>query len=129
LVKAGLVEHTAKCSWTPSQRTLLLGFDLDLAQGMILVPEGKIAALKGQMARAIQAGRLRERQLASIISKIISMLNAVGPVSQLMTKGIKSLLNGRQYWCQSRTLTPEAVAELQFWLNQVDRINGREIWS
>jgi len=35
LVKAGLVEHTAKCSWTPSQRTLLLGFDLDMDIGIL----------------------------------------------------------------------------------------------
>jgi len=93
LVKAGLVEHTAKCSWTPSQRTSWLGFDLDLEQGVISVLEGKIAALKGQIARAVQAGHLRACQLASIIGKIISMSLAVGPVSRLLTRSMYSLLN------------------------------------
>ena len=30
LAKAGLVEHTAKCSWAPSQQAKWLGFKLDL---------------------------------------------------------------------------------------------------
>ena len=30
LVRAGLVEHTAKCSWAPSKQAKWLGFNLDL---------------------------------------------------------------------------------------------------
>ena len=41
LVRAGLVEHTAKCSWIPSRQAKWLGFNLDLEQGVISVPEEK----------------------------------------------------------------------------------------
>ena len=58
LVKAGLVEHLAKCSWVPSQQSSWLGFDMDLSQGVISVPKEKVMALKGQMSQAIQAGHL-----------------------------------------------------------------------
>ena len=34
LVRAGLVEHTVKCSWVPSQQARWLGFKLDLQQGV-----------------------------------------------------------------------------------------------
>ena len=39
-----------------------------------------------------------------------------------------SLLNSRAYWCQLLEISPEAKVELHFWLNQLEHINGREIW-
>ena len=33
LVRAGLVEYSAKCAWKPSQQAKWLGFNLDLVQG------------------------------------------------------------------------------------------------
>jgi len=41
LVRAGLVEHTAKCSWVPSRKAKWLGFNLDLEQGGDLGTRGK----------------------------------------------------------------------------------------
>ena len=38
------------------------------------------------------------------------------------------MLNTQQYWYQVLTLTPEAAAELRFLLDQIDDINGQEIW-
>ena len=128
LVKAGLVEHTAKCSWVPSQQAKWLGFNLDLQQGVISVPEEKIAALKLQLIKALDKGSLKARDLASIIGKTMSMALATGPVSRLMTRCMYALLNSRIYWCQMLEMNPEARLELEFWLKQVDHINGREIW-
>ena len=34
----------------------------------------------------------------------------------------------QEYWSQSLALTPEVKEELQFWINQIDHINGKEIW-
>jgi len=53
---------------------------------------------------------------------------ALGPVSCLMTKSMYTLLNTRTHWNQFLSITPEAQAELQFWFNQIDHINGQEIW-
>ena len=53
---------------------------------------------------------------------------AVGPVSHLMTRSIYALLNTRTHWNQFLSITPEAQAELQFWFNQINHINGQEIW-
>ena len=51
LVRAGLVEHTAKSSWVPSQQAKWLGFKLDLQQGIISVPDEKIKALRWELNR------------------------------------------------------------------------------
>ena len=53
---------------------------------------------------------------------------AIGPVSWLMTRSMYVLLSTRQYWNQYLALTPEVKEELQFWIDQVDHINGKEIW-
>ena len=40
LARAGWVENIAKCRWEPAQQRAWLGFDIDLQQGTISVPQG-----------------------------------------------------------------------------------------
>ena len=93
LARAGLVEHTTKCSWAPSQQAKWLGFKLDLQQGVISVPQEKITQLRSQLRKVAINGTLKVRELASIIGKIISMSLAIGPVSRLMTRWMYALLS------------------------------------
>ena len=127
------MEHTAKCSWVPSQQAKWLGFKLDLQQGVISVPDEKIKALKLELSRVTAKGALRARELASIIGKIIAMSLALGSLSRLMTRHLMTrrlyaLLNSRDYWYQLLEISPEAKIELEFWIKQVEHINGKEIW-
>ena len=105
-----------------------MGFELDLLQGQTVVPEEKISSLKAQLRKAADTQGLSARQLASIIGKIISMSLAIGPISQLMTRNMYAMLNKRDYWCQVLAMTEEAREEVNFWVGQIDCINGREIW-
>ena len=97
LVRAGLVENSAKCSWEPSQRTKWLEFDLDLEQGQISIPEEKIEALKIDLGQAMDKPTLKARYLASITGKIMSMSLAIGPVRRLMTRSMYALFNTRKH--------------------------------
>ena len=128
LVRAGLVEHSAKCAWEPSQQAKWLGFNLDLVQGQIAVPEEKIKALKAYLRQVTDEVVPKARDLASVTGKIMSMSLAIGPVSQLMTRSMYALLSSRQYWGQPLFMTSEAKAELKFWASQIDHINRKEIW-
>ena len=85
-------------------------------------------SLKSQLSRVAAKGALKAKELASIIGKVISMSLAIGPVSRLMTRRMYALLNSRTYWCRLLEISAEAKAEMHFWLNQVDHINGQEIW-
>ena len=40
-----------------------------------------------------------------------------------------ALLNTKQHWRQSLTVTWKVKEELQLWINQIDHINGKEIWN
>ena len=53
---------------------------------------------------------------------------ALVPVSRLMTRRMYALLNSRDYWCQLLEISPEAKIEIEFWIKQVEHINGKEIW-
>ena len=93
LTRAGFVVNVAKCIWTPSRQCFWLGFDIDLSQGKIAVPQGKIDTLKLQLQKAAGKPRLTAKALASLIGKIIAMSIALGPVARLMTRELYALLN------------------------------------
>ena len=93
-----------------------------------MVPTEKIEALKSCLMYALSKDYLTARALASVVGKIISMSLALGPVSRLMTRSMYALLTARSHWNQPMDLTPEAKAELEFWCNQIDHVNGQEIW-
>ena len=81
LAMAGLIEHTAKCIWTPTNQISWLGFDLDLSVGVVSIPKNKIDALYKCLKEAAKEETIPARCLASIIGKIISMSLGLGPSS------------------------------------------------
>ena len=125
---AGLVEHIEKCNWAPTQQITWLGFLLDLDKGRIFVPTDKVDRLKSQLVQVLDRPTLKARDLASIIGKLISMSLAVGPVARLMTRSLYAVLNTRQYWCQFLPVSREARQEIQFWLDNLDNVNGQGLW-
>ena len=96
LVKAGLVVNVNKSRLEPTQHCIWLGFDIDLAKGCISVPEAKLSSIQLQANQAVDCGSLQAQALASLISKIISMSMAIGPVTRLMTRNLYAMLNSRQ---------------------------------
>ena len=128
LTKAGFVVNMAKCIWTPSQQCSWLGFDIDLHQGKIAVPQEKIDTLKLQLQQAAGKPRLTAKSLASLTGKIIAMAIALGPVARLMTRELYALLNTRQSWCDTLLITDEVKSEIHFWLTEIAKFNGQNIW-
>ena len=116
LVKAGLVEHTANSHWTPSQQATWLDFNLDLEAGLVSFLGEKIDALKTQLQQVHKDTSVRAKTLASVIGKVISISLATGPFT--MTRGILM---------QILPISKEARDELEFWLDQIDNLNGQGI--
>ena len=125
---AGLIEHTAKCIWTPTIQISWLGFDLDLSGWVISIPKNKIGALYKWLEEAAKGETIPARCLASIIGKIISMSLGLGPLARLQTRSMYAVLNSRQSWCQSLRIIHGAKMELRFWLGQLEDFNGQNIW-
>jgi len=45
-----------------------------------------------------------------------------------MTRSLYGVLNSRNSWCTQLQLSAEAIDELQFWLSQISRFNGQDLW-
>ena len=114
------MDSITKCTW--------LGFDIDLHLGRISVPQEKIDAFKIQLEQAAQKSRLQVRALASLTGRIIAMSMGLGSVASLMTRGLYALLNARQSWCEMLPVTDDARLEVHFWLTEISKFNGQNIW-
>ena len=125
LDRAGFVANIAKCKWSPSQQCVWLGFEVDLHQDILSVPQEKINALKTQLEQVALRPRLLAKVLASLAGKIIAMSIALGPVARLMTRGLFALLSTRQSWCETLTVSDQMFNfGLQRWSSLMARTYG-----
>ena len=125
---AGFITHIEKSRWDPTKTIVWLGFEINLEQGHIIIPQRKIDALQLQLRQATPQSFLPARNLASIIGKIIAMSLALGHIARFMTRSLYSALNAMNSWSQMVQITPEALTELQFWLYNIHKYNGQNIW-
>lgn len=67
------------------------------------------------------------RQLASIVGQIVSMSLGLGSVARLMTRSLYTIINCRTTWNDQVVWTEEAWAEMKFWENNIESLNGKEM--
>ena len=128
LASAGLIANDLKSQWIPARCIIWLGFELDLEQGWLRIPESKLQRLQNQLSKKDGFHPIPAKALASIIFKIVALSPAMGPVTRLMTCSLYSVLSSRRSWCQLLVLSPEARDELLFWQRQINLFNGQNIW-
>ncbi|KAL5463210.1 hypothetical protein EMCRGX_G032089 [Ephydatia muelleri] len=128
LERAGFVMNVDKSVWTPSHRVMWLGFNIDLLDGYVSVPREKVDMLVALLRVALLSSWLRAKQIASIVGRIISMGIALGPVSRFMTRNLYAVLESRYAWCDVLEVSPQARAELEFWVDCLHCYNSQPIW-
>ena len=128
LLEAGLIVNNTKSCWIPTKSLIWLGFQINLQEGRLTLPDQKVKSLTKLMQQAKDSRSIQATALARIMGKIISMALALGPVTRLMTRGLYTVLNARRSWCQHLLLTADAMEELSFWLEHIDKFNGQNIW-
>ena len=103
----------------------MVGFSLDLNQGNISVPQQHICKLQGSLRKASPS--MTVRQLASIVGQIVSMSLGLSSVARLMTRSLYTIINCRTTWNDKIVWTEEAWAEMKFWENNIESLNGKEM--
>ena len=63
-----------------------------------------------------------------LLGKIISMSIARGFIARFMTHSLYSSLNSRESWHSYIPISSEARSELQFWLENIEKYNGQNLW-
>ena len=128
LSRAGFVTHPTKSVWEPTQCLVWLGFKLDLAMGLIRIPDDKLVALSQVLMHYSLVVCAPARKIASVVVKIISLGLAIGPASRFMTRSLYAVIEGRCNWGECLVLTNEAHDELVFWRENLPAYDSQPIW-
>lgn len=97
LVRAGFLVNQEKSVWVPSPKLDLLGFELDLNQGVISIPFNKLENLRTKIKCIKTKKHVSARDLTSIVGSTISFKFAVGPICQVFTRNLSILIAKTTY--------------------------------
>ena len=85
LASAGLIANEQKSQWEPEQRLIWLGFEINLHEGQLFIPQTKLTDTCELLKSLCHKQVIPARLLASMIGKIVSMSLALGPITRLMS--------------------------------------------
>ncbi|VDI24494.1 Hypothetical predicted protein [Mytilus galloprovincialis] len=133
----GFVIAHEKCIWEPAQKFTWLGFDWNLIDGLIQLSGKRVVKLKDCLnSLFLQIGcnmnvLVKVRFLASIVGQIISAQAVIGDEVRLRTRFSYDCILAKASWNSLVVLNREAIAEFEFWLKNIDKLNekGSELSS
>jgi hypothetical protein len=116
-----------KCKLTPEQVVKWLGFLIDTLAQKFKVGQAKLDKLKVTLQEAVLRPSTTPRALAGLAGKLVSTSPAIMPAA-LYNRSLFQAIKGKVEWDQIFP-NPDSVEETaQFWLDNVDRLNGRSWW-
>ena len=131
LARLGLSWNDSKCVWTPTQRLVHLGLEVDTRRGVFRVDTKRRKAIRNAaqnlLCRAAESARVvRVRDLAALCGKAVSVQLAVLP-ARFYLRSLYDALATRTGWSGRVRLSHRAVRDLQWWAALPERWNGRPI--
>ena len=125
LNQSGFLLNTEKSHLEPSQTGRWLGVLIDTtSMTFTVVPPEKAERLRQQLQTALAKPYASANSLASIAGTLSSMHLGVGPLTRLQTRAIYADIANTRSWYSPVTLSPETVAELNFWLTNYNFTTG-----
>jgi hypothetical protein len=116
-----------KCHLYPEQMVGWLGFLVDSLEQRFMIGESKVAKIKAVLLDTIKDPTTTPRKLAKLAGKLVSISPAVLPAA-LFSRTLFEAMQGKVSW-DSIFPTADSVRDTaQFWLNNLDRLNGRRWW-
>ena len=130
LIKFGFLIAEEKSNWLPSQSVIWLGLCIDFNKAYIYLPHIRLTSIINGITTILNSNvygkcMVRARKLASIIGAIQSARAAIGKVTDVMTKYSHMCVETRSHWDGYVIISDDAKNELQFWLHNLSKINGK----
>ena len=125
----GLLISEDKCSWGARRRIEWIGFVWDTKSFKMYVPEDKLE-WSLQVIKDILRARTRKvaiKEVQGVCSLMTSMHPALGDIARFTTRFMLQLVARSQQesgWGARVELDELAVLELQFWSENLERLNG-----
>ena len=80
------------------------------------------------MNLAVEANQVSVRQISSIAGQLNSMFLAIGNTVRLFTRAMYAQVEARRSWQEIVLINEDIKREFQFWISQVDSLNGKAMW-
>lgn len=128
LARAGFVVNNEKSIWEPCLIMDWLGFVWNMETGSVELSSVKFDKLKTLIYEVLFLHkRCTARLLARIVGKIISMSFSLGNICYIMTRNMQVSIAQREFWDTEISVLPGVLAELQFWLDNLNKLPFRAI--
>ena len=130
LKESGFLVNKDKSALAPQRDGKWLGFRIDLNTGKFYIPQHKMNKLRSALAIILKKQVASARDIAKITGLLMSMSIAIGPNVRLRTRGMYAMINRRKFWNEKLAISIDAREEIDFWLQNVESLNGRQfVWS
>ena len=135
LLKSGFVPNQEKSVWEPVQVITWLGVVLNTIDGSVQATDERIAKLTSDLGSlqtlCFQQSlcKVHVKSVASVAGQIISLSSCVGSVTRIMTRYLFSVVNSAFSWDSEVFLSDDSISEINFWVNNVNSLNGRVYWG
>ncbi|KAK3103157.1 hypothetical protein FSP39_016878 [Pinctada imbricata] len=118
-----------KCDWEPKQVAQWLGFQWNLEEGIIRVTSDRVhrvLSLLREILRQVGRGQVlfSAKLIASLVGQIISTKAVIGDEVRRSTRYLYFCIEGRASWNSKVKLSTEAIKEMTFWNENIDKLNA-----
>ena len=127
LEQAGFTLNEEKSCLYPSQVGEWLGFTIDTAAFTLAAPERKLDKLIASAEKELTRRRTTARNVAKVAGQIVSMEPGIGPLSRLFTRKMYKFVDACHTWDGSTNTSEDVRGEMEFWINNLNRLNGYQI--
>ena len=131
LIKSGFVINDKKSIKEPVQCFTWLGITVDTEKGLLYISEKRINKCFTHLNSVLYARRVSARTVAKLVGCIVSMYLVLGPVVNLRTRYLSSIICNMSAWDTLINITSctFATEELVFWLTNLKRLNCKNIFT
>lgn len=128
IVASGFVPNMPKSCWVPAQRREWLGLVFDSSEMIVDIPLDKLKSLLqffiDFLSRSNEGQLVSFRSIARFVGKVISLSQALGPITQLKTRYIQHLLCREiTSWDHGIKIDSSSVLdEINFWIGNLESL-------
>ncbi len=123
LKRAGIIEQPKKSVWKPRKVITWLGFEIDLARKLLIIPEQKRMLALTRVQMCVQKQLVSARELARAAGLINSLALVLGKNALIHTKlffaEVKEYVHHRYQWDRKFKLKPNTKQCLRYWLQKL----------
>jgi hypothetical protein len=143
-----IVAHLQQLGWIIQQKKCIgvgepltcipsLGLEIDFFKQQYRATERRLQQIEAMATGLLRRKRVAARSISQIAGTIISQFAALGSASRIRTRSLQACVEtrpkpdndptGRKSWDATIVISPEARAELQWWLKNARSVNGQSI--